>query len=119
MFKGLIDEVRLWNVSRTSSEISDSWNRILNSTESASPFLIGYWRFDEGAGLESEDLSLQDNNATLGLAPYNPAWIDIGAPIAPEFPSFLILPLFMMVTLLAVTVYKRKRTDITWKAVLY
>jgi hypothetical protein len=28
----------------------------------------------------------------------------------PEFPSFLILPLFMIATLLAVTVYRRKRT---------
>jgi len=31
--------------------------------------------------------------------------------IIPEFPSLLILPLFMMVTLLAVIVYRRKRTS--------
>jgi parallel beta-helix repeat protein len=31
-------------------------------------------------------------------------------PIVPEFPSFLILPLFMMATLLSVIVYKRKHT---------
>ena len=30
--------------------------------------------------------------------------------IIPEFPSFLILPLFMMATLLAVIVYRRKHT---------
>ena len=30
--------------------------------------------------------------------------------IIPEFPSFLILPLFMIATILAVTIYKRKRT---------
>jgi len=103
MFQGLIDEVRLWNVSRTYSEISDCWNRVLNDTECNSPRLVGYWRFDEGVGMESEDFSLQGNNASLGLAPYDPAWV-----IIPEFPSFLILPLFMMATLLAVMAYKRK-----------
>jgi len=30
--------------------------------------------------------------------------------IVPEFPSFLILPLFIITTLLAVIVYRRKRT---------
>lgn len=102
MFQGLIDEVRLWNVSRTYSEISDCWDRVLTDTECNSPSLVGYWRFDEGVGMESEDFSLQGNNASLGLAPYDPAWV------IPEFPSFLILPLFIMATLLAVIVYKRK-----------
>jgi len=32
-------------------------------------------------------------------------------PVVPEFPTFLILPLFMMTTLLAVMVYRRKRID--------
>jgi len=107
MFKGLIDEVRLWNVSRTYSEISDCWDRVLNDTECNSPSLVGYWRFDEGVGMESEDFSLQGNNASLGLEPYDPAWV-----IIPEFPSFLILPLFMIATLLAITLYRRKRVGI-------
>jgi len=34
----------------------------------------------------------------------------IGSTTIPEFPSFLILPLFMIATLLAVIVYKRKHT---------
>jgi len=34
----------------------------------------------------------------------------VGQPTIPEFPSFLILPIFMIATLLAVIVYKRKRT---------
>jgi hypothetical protein len=112
MFQGLIDEVRVWNVSRTHSEIIGSWNRALNLTECENPTLIGYWRFDEGAGLESQDLSLQGNNATLGLPPFNPTWSDLGAPIIPEFSSFLILQLFMITTLLAVIVYRRKRFKI-------
>ena len=31
-------------------------------------------------------------------------------PVMPEFPSFLILPLFMMTTLLAIIVYRRKHS---------
>jgi len=109
MFEGSIDEVRLWNVSRTSAEIGDSWNRILNVTECASPVLVGYWRFDEGTGVESKDFSNQNINATLGLPPYDPAWSPFGAPIIPEFPLFLILPIFMITTLLIALACKRKR----------
>ena len=34
--------------------------------------------------------------------------------IIPEFPSFLVLPLFMIATLLAVIVYRRKRCQTDW-----
>jgi hypothetical protein len=81
MFQGLLDEVRFWNVSRTQSEIIDCWNRTLTPKDREQRGLIGYWRFDEGDGLESRDLSLQGNNAILGLEPFNPEWISRGAPI--------------------------------------
>jgi hypothetical protein len=34
--------------------------------------------------------------------------VDLDINIIPEFPSFVILPLFMIATLLAVIVYRRK-----------
>lgn len=37
-----------------------------------------------------------------------------GTTIIPEFPSFLVLPLFMIATLLAVIVYRRKRCQTDW-----
>ena len=111
MFQGLIDEVRFWNTCRTHSEIIDTWNRILNDTECAQSKLVGYWRFDEGQGLESEDFSSQGNNALFGIVPYDPAWWSLGAPIIPEFSSIVILPLFMIAILLAVIVYRRKLTS--------
>ncbi len=43
-------------------------------------------------------------------ASINPAYIAV----IPEFPSFLILPLFMMATLLAVIVYRKKCLKKTW-----
>jgi hypothetical protein len=104
MFQGLIDEVRIWNVSRTPNEVGDCWDRVLNASECHNSRLVGYWRFDEGTGMQSEDFSLQGNNASIADKPYDPTWV-----IVPEFPSFLILPLFMTATLLAVIVYRRKR----------
>ncbi len=50
----------------------------------------------------------QDNAATLGAFPLNPTWVNEGAPIVPEYPSLLVLPLFVIATLLAVVVYRRK-----------
>lgn len=40
---GFIDEVRIWNIARSQSEISSSMNQILTGNEEG---LIGYWRFE-------------------------------------------------------------------------
>jgi len=107
-YGGLIDEVRVWNVSRTQTEIQGAWNRTLDGTETANPSLVGYWRFDEGSGTTSHDYSSQHNDAAFAAIPNDPSWVIYGAPIVPEFTSLIILPLFMIATLLAVIVYRRK-----------
>jgi hypothetical protein len=43
-FIGTIDEVRLWNISRSATDIQSTMNTILTGTESG---LAGYWRLDE------------------------------------------------------------------------
>jgi len=110
MFGGLIDEVRFWNVYKTQTAIQSAWNRILNETECAKTELIGYWRFDEGSGNVSEDYSGQDNNALLALSPYSPTWVDFGAPIIPEFPSAMLMPLFMVISTVALVFTRKKKT---------
>ena len=45
-FDGLIDEVRLWNIVRTESEIQAAMNTSLQGNESG---LAGYWNFEDGA----------------------------------------------------------------------
>ncbi len=68
VFNGKIDEVRIWNVSRTQSQIQSTMNTILTSEYYSTPDsgLAGYWRLDEGIGQTAEDLSFYSNIATLG-----------------------------------------------------
>ena len=81
VFNGKIDEVRIWNVARTQSEIQTTMNTILTSEyySTADSGLVGYWRLDEGAGQTATDLSFFSNTATLGSTPTpdakDPAWV--------------------------------------------
>ena len=45
LFSGKIDEVRIWNTSRTRDEILSNMYTILNGNESG---LVAYYRFDQG-----------------------------------------------------------------------
>ncbi|MEJ2055285.1 MAG: T9SS type A sorting domain-containing protein [Calditrichaceae bacterium] len=71
-FQGFIDEVRVWNRTRTASEIYSTFNDTLNSAYYATSDsgLIGYWRLDNaedtGEGvLVSKDLSVNGNDGWL------------------------------------------------------
>lgn len=68
VFNGKIDEVRIWNVARTQSQIQNTINTILSpkyysTTDSG---LVGYWQLNDGTGQIAVDLSFYSNNATLG-----------------------------------------------------
>jgi hypothetical protein len=58
-FKGLIDEVRIWNVALTQEEIQATMNTRLIGNE---PDLVGYWNFDDGT---ANDLSPNGNHGAL------------------------------------------------------
>jgi hypothetical protein len=64
-FKGVIDEVRIWNIARTESEIQSTMNQSLNGNE---PGLIGYWKFDEGTGSVTSDATSNQNDGTISGA---------------------------------------------------
>ncbi len=86
-FRGLIDEVRVWNVARTEEQIAGAMLRPLNGDE---PGLVGYWRFDEGSGQTVADSSQRANHGHLGREPsvdsYDPKWCasDVFNGAAPE-----------------------------------
>ena len=58
-FDGLIDEVRVWNIVRTGTEIRATMGTPLQGNE---PGLAGYWNFDDGT---ASDLSKNWNHGTL------------------------------------------------------
>ena len=58
-FDGLIDEVRVWNIVRTGTEIRATMDTPLQGNE---PGLAGYWNFDDGT---ASDLSKNWNHGTL------------------------------------------------------
>jgi len=84
-FDGVIDEARIWSVARTQPEIQSTMHSLLAGNE---PGLVGYWRFDEGAGQTVFDLSVHHNDGRLGSSAdtdaNDPIWVVSGAPITYE-----------------------------------
>ena len=62
-FDGLIDEVRIWNTTRTEAEIKSNFDALLAGNETG---LVGNWRFDEGEGNTAFDQSASANHGTFG-----------------------------------------------------
>ncbi len=75
-FPGLIDEVRVWDHARTEAEILGDMGGELKGTE---PGLVGYWKFNEGAGTTVLDSTPEGNDGTIVGA----LWTTDAAPVAP------------------------------------
>jgi hypothetical protein len=80
-YSGLIDEVRIWNVARTASEIAANMNVSLTGTE---PGLVAYWQLDEGEGDTAFDATGNGHNMRLGESSgpdaADPTWVSPGKP---------------------------------------
>jgi len=61
-FDGIIDEIRIWDVVRTETEIQADMYRVLSGNE---PGLVGYWSFNEGNGEIAHDISSYGNDGTI------------------------------------------------------
>ena len=68
--RGQIDEVKIWNIARTESEIQSGMYNIPSGNEQG---LIGYWSLDEGIGNIANDGTGNGNNANINSA----TWITI------------------------------------------
>lgn len=73
-FSGDIDEVRIWNVARTSDEIRTMMHRELDGLE---PGLVGYWKFNEELGSKTVEDSSPMGNPLLLVG--NPTFVKSGA----------------------------------------
>jgi len=51
-FKGCFDELRIWNIARSSEQIHSWYDKYLSGSEEG---LVGYWKMNEGNGLQLID----------------------------------------------------------------
>ncbi len=74
-FRGVIDEVRVWNLARTAAEIRARMFRRLAGDEAG---LAGCWHFDEGVGIATSDSTIHTNTGALTNGP---VWVPSTAPL--------------------------------------
>ncbi|HET6879939.1 MAG TPA: LamG domain-containing protein [Pirellulales bacterium] len=74
-FNGSLDEVRISNVVRSTSDIVNNMDAPLVDPDSLKQ-LLGYWQFEDGSGTTASDSSLNGNTAQLVG---NPQWIEANA----------------------------------------
>ena len=60
-FPGQIDELRVWNVARSGTEIKDNMHITLNGTETG---LVAYYQFDHASGTLLDDLTANENDGS-------------------------------------------------------
>ncbi|HET6543689.1 MAG TPA: LamG-like jellyroll fold domain-containing protein [Chryseolinea sp.] len=77
-FKGIMDELRVWNYALTENQVRQSMCKKLTGQE---PGLIGYWTFDETTGNILNDKSLKHFSGQLKG---NPKRVFSGAPVGDE-----------------------------------
>jgi len=70
-FHGLINEVSVWNIGLTQSQIQTIMNNGLNGNEEG---LVGYWNFNEGSGSIAFDRSSNGNDGVLNNMDLTSAW---------------------------------------------
>ncbi|HEX7377166.1 MAG TPA: LamG-like jellyroll fold domain-containing protein, partial [Pirellulales bacterium] len=74
-FNGALDEVRIWNTVRSSSDIVSNMDTPIVDPDALKQ-LLGYWQFEDGDGTTASDSSLNGNTAQLVG---NPQWIEADA----------------------------------------
>jgi hypothetical protein len=72
-YRGIIDEMRVWNHARSGQQIRENAGRLLLGDEDG---LLGYWRFDVGSGTLVPDHS---GNGYHGTVAGTPAWVGSNA----------------------------------------
>ncbi|MHC4213405.1 MAG: LamG domain-containing protein [Planctomycetota bacterium] len=81
LFRGIIDEVRLWNVERTQQQIQNNMRKSLTGDEAG---LVAYWKLDEGKGTIAHDSTKNHNDGTLHGLKYARQWGPEQATGAPD-----------------------------------
>jgi hypothetical protein len=92
-FAGIIDEVRLWNVVRSQSDILNNMSTEINPSSTG---LVGYWQLNEASGPTAYDSASPPHNGNVqnaGTTNPTPQWTQgIVVTLPVELSSFTALP---------------------------
>ncbi|MEZ4938406.1 MAG: LamG-like jellyroll fold domain-containing protein, partial [Crocinitomicaceae bacterium] len=73
VYDGRIDEVRVWNVARSATQIQEAMDSCLTGTENG---LVAYYQLEDGAGsATATDLTANGNDGTLTNMDINADWV--------------------------------------------
>lgn len=77
-FNGWFDELRVWSTARTPAELAASFDRVIAANSAG---LVGYYRFEEGAGTSVADSSAaaSPNGLLIAGVPGNGEWSSYAA----------------------------------------
>lgn len=89
-FHGVIDEVRVWNVARSTSAIALFDDRVLSTWSRTG--LKGYWRLDEVSGGLVTDTSAARSHGTMGVIGSATTPTRSFGPALPGYPAGIFLP---------------------------
>lgn len=93
-FKGKIDDVRIYNIALSASQVTTAMTTVPTGPVSG---LVGYWNLDEGAGQTVYDLSGNNNHGVLGsstaIESADPVWVDTGT-ICPRQRTYYVDAVF-------------------------
>ncbi len=73
-FNGYIDEVRVWSIARTESQVRAD---MFTTVSSAQPSLLGYWQFNDGSGTTV----IEPVSGNSGSISGTPNWMTSTAPV--------------------------------------
>jgi len=110
--KAWINETLQWMYSGEQRNINHVQIASLGSADEIQYTITNDWYFDQLTGMTVE-YSLEFVNTTesyAGTGRYETKLVESNAWTIPEFPLFLMSPLFILITLLTVTVYRRRHS---------
>lgn len=88
LFNGQIDEIRIWNIARSSNEIKEFRTKKLSGKEEG---LLAYYTFDQDQNLFIQDFSPSKINGQLNIPAQEQVLVPSGAMIVPRISKFEVL----------------------------
>ncbi len=85
-FHGRLNEIRVWNIARTQTQIQQNMHQEISSSSSR---LVAYWKFDDGSGTTLSDDTVNSNDGTLTNMDPSTDWITGDIPPEPDTPEMM------------------------------